>query len=385
MNQMAEPELLQTGLDRLRAILPQGWTVEYLNRGGPPPDPRTDSVALVTVQSTNQGTAYAPLFVEAKRMFGPMDVARSYGAQLEMLRRAMPDVTVMVIAPWLDRRTREVLEQAGFGYLDMTGNVLLRIDSPGVFIRVSGSDRDPNPAPRRAPGLSGVHAGRLVRLLVDVAPPYRPSQLAGAANLTRPYVSRLLGSLEDRALLRRAGSAVVRVDWVGLLRARAERYSLLKSNRASSMVAPQGIDAVLADLRTDEELGHSIAITGPVAAAAVAPVAVGGQLMMYAGDPAVVAKRLGLLPAKSGADVVLLQASIDTGAMEGQRIVDGLPHVALSQLVLDSLTGTGRMPAEGEAVLDWMQRHEAEWRLPDIEPVLDRRKHQRHREPGGSR
>jgi len=44
------------------------------------------------------------------------------------------------------------------------------------------------------------------------------------------------------------------------------------------------------------------------------------------------------------------------------RAVDGIPHVALSQLVLDSLAGPGRMPAEGEAVLTYMSDHTNEWR-----------------------
>jgi hypothetical protein len=37
--------------------------------------------------------------------------------------------------------------------------------------------------------------------------------------------------------------------------------------------------------------------------------------------------------------------------------------------VLDCLSGPGRMPAEGEAVLGWMGEHEGTWRRPS--PLQD--------------
>jgi hypothetical protein len=49
---------------------------------------------------------------------------------------------------------------------------------------------------------------------------------------------------------------------------------------------------------------------------------------------------------------------------EGTRELHGVPHVALSQLVLDSLSGPGRMPAEAEKVLEYMIDHESDWRSP---------------------
>jgi hypothetical protein len=48
---------------------------------------------------------------------------------------------------------------------------------------------------------------------------------------------------------------------------------------------------------------------------------------------------------------------------ERPRLIDGVPHVALSQLAIDCLSGPGRMPAEGEAVLDYMVQTENSWRV----------------------
>jgi hypothetical protein len=51
----------------------------------------------------------------------------------------------------------------------------------------------------------------------------------------------------------------------------------------------------------------------------------------------------------------------DGVVFERSRMVNGIRHVALSQLVLDCLSGPGRLPAEGEAVLAHMAESEALW------------------------
>jgi hypothetical protein len=45
----------------------------------------------------------------------------------------------------------------------------------------------------------------------------------------------------------------------------------------------------------------------------------------------------------------------------------GLRYACASQVAVDCLTGTGRMPAEGEAVLEWMQASEASWRWESLD------------------
>jgi hypothetical protein len=45
---------------------------------------------------------------------------------------------------------------------------------------------------------------------------------------------------------------------------------------------------------------------------------------------------------------------------------EGVGYAAPSQVVVDCLSGNGRMPAEGEALLAWMVEHEAFWRAPSL-------------------
>ena len=45
---------------------------------------------------------------------------------------------------------------------------------------------------------------------------------------------------------------------------------------------------------------------------------------------------------------------------------EGVRYVAVSQEAVDCLTGTGRMPAEGEALIAWMVDNEQTWRANSL-------------------
>jgi len=103
------------------------------------------------------------------------------------------------------------------GYLDGTGNVSLRIDRPTIIIRTDGSDQSPlvDDRPRRS--IAGTRAALLIRELIDFREPRRASELAAVTNLSEGYVSRLLDSLVDQALIgRNAKTRIIeRIDWQG--------------------------------------------------------------------------------------------------------------------------------------------------------------------------
>jgi len=184
--------------------------------------------------------SFGVVLVEAARNLAPVDARDRLAPQVRLMRQLMGESAVLVIVPWLSPRTREVLETNGFGYLDLTGNISFRLRRPLVFLRQPGADRDPNPPSRGRHGLAGARAGNLVRLLVDVAPPYRAGELAATSGISLPWVGRLLEAMEAQALIRRDGRTVVDTDWVGLLRERAATIDLLKMNNAVPMVAPAG-------------------------------------------------------------------------------------------------------------------------------------------------
>ncbi|MGC4770174.1 hypothetical protein ACLQ25_14545 [Micromonospora sp. DT44] len=360
-----EAELLELARGQLVELLPEHFelTDAPINGPGNPPD---SGDALW--QLKEQYSGYALLLVEAKTSFTPRHVEKIHGRLSGAVRRAMRDPVILVVAPWLSPRSRAMLEERGYSYLDLTGNVCLRVQRPAVFIRLQGAERAPRPSHRGPARLDGPKARRLVRLLVDVRPPLRLTDLARVGGLNRGYVSSLLQALDEQAVIERdRRGAVVDVDWPGLLALAAERYDLLKTNPSSLFVSPAGAAELFN--RLVDDVAPPVVVTGSFAASAIAPIAAATQLVLYTDTPSDVSQFGRLLPTERGADVVLLRPE-DKAQLAGARQVTGRCHVGLSQLVLDCLGGNGRLPEEGQALIDWMREHESHWRLRDL-PELD--------------
>ncbi|MFJ9729282.1 helix-turn-helix domain-containing protein [Streptomyces sp. NPDC101209] len=363
--------LLDQGLQALRDLLGPTWDVTVQPPQWNPTGEGRSLDALVQLQPDGDNV-YTQLLVDLRASVTPRVVEERLLPKLDLIRQVNHFTNPVVITPWIAPRVQLMLRENGIGYIDLTGNVSLRVTRPAIVLYTEGDSRPPRSSAARSSKatLAGPKAGRLVRLLADVAPPYRAGELADAADLSLPYVSRLLDTLEDQLLIRREGRVITDVDWPELLRARAEQLNLLRHNPYVGMVAPNGIKATLKALSALPEMySREIVLTGSYAARSVAPLAVGGQLMLYvpAGPhtPDDVGDDLGLLRVDKGADVLLLRAH-DKVVFERTVYENGVHRVALSQLVLDCLSGPGRMPAEGEAVLAHMQEAPELWRAPQI-------------------
>ncbi len=384
-----EIRLLRSALFALREILPSKWEVGF---DGGSNDIPSGPPSWLTIKSDRGGVSNR-FRVEAKARVTPL-AARTFVEQRREGTIWSPgwEPLMLVVSPWLSASTRRILRDGEVSYLDLTGNVFLYSPNPAVFIDKEGASRDPSATrggQAQGRALSGTKAGRLVRLLVDAAPPVRPADLARKADLSPGYVARLLATLEDQGLIRRGHRGVDTVDWPSLLRARAEQSkSLIRPGAHIPLLAPQGVERFLDDAR--RELPDQTLVTGSYAAAAIAPVTVGGQLHLYPtgpviGNPGSFATNLenltNALPTERGADVLVLVPDDAVAVRWGAHNVDGLWHVAPSQLVLDGLTGNGRMPAEAEAVLDWMIGSEPTWRADSLD-TLPRRYFEGQIHPG---
>jgi hypothetical protein len=333
------------------------------------PEARTLDAALDV--KGNNGTV-ATLAVEARRSFEPRDVDALLSGLARSLGSLAGYIPILAVAPWLSPRTQERLEAEGINFVDLTGNALVALDNPTLYLRTYGAQRNPAPTARGRARVRGPRAARLVRLLVDVRPPYGIRELAAASGLTPGYVSELVDALDREALVDRERRGGVRaVDVAGLLRRWAESYDVFATNAASSFLAPAGPAAAL---RALDEKGYadSVLVTGSFAAVRRAAVAAPALLCVYCRDPAAIAQGLGFLPADpgAGANVALLQPFDDVVWDRTER--DGeVAYAAVSQVTVDCLTGNGRMPAEGEALLAWMGEHEDEWRAGRLPPRSD--------------
>jgi hypothetical protein len=360
-----ENDLVDWTVTWLRERLPATWAVERSKRIAID-DPETD--AAVQVQAPG---VYTTIAVEAKRSLAPREVERLLGGIGRTLRTLAPHVPILVVAPWLSARARTLLRAEGLNYLDQTGNASIRLETPALFIQTEGAARDPAPTPRGKARLRGPKAGRLIRTLVDVRPPYGVRELAGVSDLAPGYVSRLLDALDEDALIERGRRGrVERTDVRGLLKRWAETYDVFKAKDTATFVAPGGAAAALSTLTEARGLGNT-AVTGSFAAVRYAPVAAPALLAVYSDNVEALARDLALLPTDEGTNVALLRP-FDPVVWERTHEDAGIRYAAPAQIAVDCLTGTGRMPAEGKALVAWMLDTEDAWRratLPAQEPA----------------
>lgn len=353
-------ELIDKAVSWLQSRLPSTWEIERSRRSDlQGPDRGAD--AALDIKSNN-GTS-ATLLVQAKQSFSPRDADQLLAGMTRAYKTMYPFVPILAVAEWISPQTQERLRDNTINYVDITGNAWLSLDNPAVFISAQGSARNPKPTPPGKARVQGPKAGRLIRWLIDVRPPYGVRDLAAAADLSQSYVSRLLEALDDEALVERNRRGTVEsLDLTRLLRRWTETYSVLRSNEATTFIASRGAIDTLDRIR---ELPQPTAISGSFAAVRRAPVAAPALLAVYTERPTALAVALDLLPADSGANVLLLQP-YDPVVWARTSIDDGITYVADSQAAADCLTGNGRMPAEGQALLEWMAANESAWRLADL-------------------
>lgn len=266
---------------------------------------------------------------------------------------------MIVASSWLSPRTRELLERAGVGYLDETGNTSVTLDRPGLFIRTEGARRDPSPTPAKGPNLRGGRAWAAMRTLVEAQPPYGVSDLAAALGADAGYVSRLLTALAEELLItRKPRGPVEQVEWEPLLRQITASYSLLGANETTSWVAPGGPEQFLRDLEASKT--KRWAITGSFAASQLVSVAAPEVAVVFTEDPERVASVGRLRPVRNGGNVVTA-LPYDPIVFERTWKKGNAVYASLAQIAMDCLTGPGRMPAEGEALVDWLGRKAPRW------------------------
>ena len=315
--------------------------------------------AALTLSPASGG--YGRLVVDARQRFEPKDVGPLV-EELSSPLRNPASTGLLIVAPALSGRTRGMLRDRRISFVDLQGHAWVRMESPALSI----DHREPLLGPERAekvPGLTGPAGGRVVRALVDVAPPHRIGELAARTGTTPGHVSRLVGALEREALLRRgARGAVVYVDWASLIKAWASSYSPVWSNRKLRRWGPGGPNNILSPLLEQGSVSGRWALTGSHGARGFLHTPqFTTSLILYAEHPETVAAMPHLNQAGTG-DEVLIVRPWDEVVFRGCWARGRVPVVAPSQLTADCLSGPPGLTHEGHALLAWMGRLEATWR-----------------------
>ena len=357
-SQVRETELLRSVGEQLAETLPSAWSITSRPEASAPGG-RADAVLTLTGPDGMTGK----VIVEAKRVVEPRDVP-SVLRQLQSYRDS-GDAALLVAAPYLSPRVRELLEEAGAGWFDSTGNLRLQLERPSVFIDRIGASRSPftDADDRRLKSLKGPGAARMVRALLDVATPFGVRELADLAEVGAATSSRVLELLVREDLIERdSDGRVVDVRRLSLARRWTADYGLTSTHQAVPMLAARGIDQVLTALK---KYDGRYAITAEAATrpylprgqAAVAPLAL---LTLYVPDATAAAGNLQLRPVDRGANVVLVEP-FDDVVYRAATIKDRLTYAAPSQVVGDLLTGPGRAPEEGASLIEVLASKDEGW------------------------
>ena len=289
-------DLLDAAVAWLQEQLPPTWTVAKSNRvvsGGNLPGPQPLVDGAIDIQGT-QGIQVT-MAVEAKRTFQPRDVEQILPGISRVLRTLAGNVPLLVVAPWLSAEPVICWPPTASTISISPATPVSPSNTRRCSSRRSGADRDPSPPERPTTQVRGPKAGRLVRLLVDVDPPYGVKEISGATKLNPGYISRLLDTLDSEALIEQSSRGqVTSVDIPALMQRWAQSYDVFKTNGTKTFLSPAGAAAAEKQLPTlaDE---RRVAVTGSFATVQDAPVAAPAMLVLYCDDLSGTAEALQLL------------------------------------------------------------------------------------------
>jgi hypothetical protein len=350
-----EIDILRRAITHIQDRVPSSWSISPVPE--PPRDRRIDAIVDVTGPDRRK----AVLLVKARRSL----VTRELPALVEELNSYASHMdgaaAPLIVARHVGSSARKWLEEHDISYADSTGNVYVSVKRPALFLRDRGADRDPWRGPGRPRGtLQGRPAARVVRALVDFTPPVSLPELVRRSGASTGATYRVIEFLEREDLVERSQRGPVHaVQWRRIIERWSEDYGFQRSNAINGYVQPRGLPTLLEGLAAAPDLRY--ALTGSFAALRFAPYAAPRLAMIHVDRPEQFAEQLGLRAVDSGANVLLATGDYDV-AFDRTIEVGGVRYAAPSQTAVDLLTGPGRSPAEGEALLDWMEAHEPDWR-----------------------
>jgi hypothetical protein len=337
--------------------MPSGWSAKVVQARGRSTGPR--ALALRIRPSADEGTDFS---IITKRTLNPMEarhLVHDLGIDTTNSLRGPKPASIAIVAPYLSERTREVIAAHGVSYIDSTGNMRLQSDKPALYVLTNGADKDPWFDHQPLKSLRGRGAGRALRAVVDFAPPYGVRELASRAKVSPATLARVIDLLARDALLTRdARGRVHDVDWAGSLRRWSKDYEFATSNQTTTFLAPRGLNDLASKIAS---VKWRYVLTGSIAAQSFSPIAPARVSMLYVDDIETAVRVLDLREVDIGSNVLIAEP-FDPVVFERTIKQDGFALAAPTQIVADLLTGTGRMPSEGEELIAWMKDNERVWR-----------------------
>jgi Transcriptional regulator, AbiEi antitoxin, Type IV TA system len=288
------------------------------------------------------------LVVEVSSLGQPRQI-RSAVTRLNDIRRELPSTYPLAAALYIGPQSARILRGNNLGFVDLSGNCYLAFGN--VLIEKEGK-RNVRPSTRPLRSLFAPRATRVVRvLLMEVARAWRLEELARAAEVSLGHAHNVVKRLEELAWVARDASQRIHLSKpADLLEAWCESYTY-RANEITSYLAPERVTRKFMGevARVAMAEGRRYAFTLNAGAALLAPNLRLPAVHCYLeGDPAPVARALGLRPAAEVDGALHVLAPYDLGVFQGTFEKGGLKVVSLPQLYADLAHYERRGPEQAE-------------------------------------
>lgn len=287
--------------------------------------------------------------VEARASGDVASVWRASRTIREQAGHVSRDALPLVAVPFMGEGGRSLCEEAGIGWLDLSGNA--HITAPGLRIHVDGRVNRFKRRGRPSNAFAPKSARITRRLLLDPTRFFSQRDLARVTGVDEGLTSRIVRKLEEDGLLTRNDRGEIRPRDPGiLLDAWRETYDFEKHGiLRGHVLARSGPELLrkLAGLLADRSIPH--AMTGLGAAWLTARFASFITTSVYLQDPPEedLLAALGFRREDRGANTWLIIPA-DAGVFDGQEDRDGLICVSPVQIYLDLKGHPERAPEAAE-------------------------------------
>ncbi|EPR75380.1 hypothetical protein ADILRU_2336 [Leifsonia rubra CMS 76R] len=336
--------------------LPSGWKGEPSAEDGNTAGLRADASIWVTAPDGQR----IRLVIEGKKVVDRRDVSQ-IAERLQTI--SGPDDVPVLAGRYLSAPVREALTKQGVSYVDATGNMRITSSSPAIYLADRGEDRDPWRGGGRPRGtLKGDPAARVVRTLLDYRQGRRIRDLIETSGTSTGATYRVLDYLQLEGYVYKQGDEYLVDNWELLLRAWSKDSPLFTTNRVAQFLEPRGLEALEKRLRNGPEQRY--AATGSFAAQECVQYAPTKAAYLYVPSIESAAEEWNLRPNTTAPNVILIEPKQTNDIVfdNTTQTAKGITVASITQVASDLLNSPGREPAEGEALIEWMQHNENEWR-----------------------
>jgi hypothetical protein len=307
--------------------------------------------------------ALGKLFVlecKASSSVSPVKAAIEYLRSLS-LHTDLP-VIPLVCVPFMGDAGRKLCEEAGVGWIDLSGNG--RIMGPGLHVRVEGR-LNRFKAKGRPADIFAPKSSRIARwLLMHHEDSFSQKALAQATDMDEGFVSRIVSRMLQEGFIRRNESGNVQVpDPTALMETWRERYKLRAHTWLRGHIAVRtGEEALQRLAAACQNRGIAYAATGLGAAwlyTHFAAFRVASFYLDEALSPSWLAE-IGFQEEDRGGNTWLIEPK-DEGVFQGAREVDGIRCVHPVQVYLD----LKEHPERSSEAAEKLRKDFLNWRMDD--------------------